>query len=68
VRERKNKAFRRSLFVVEDIKNGEELTERNVKIIRPACGMHPRYLRLVIGRKARKNISKGTPLKKEFIL
>jgi len=63
---RKSREFSRSLFVVEDIKSGESLTEENVRSIRPGFGLHPRYLGHIIGKKARNGIKKGTPL--EWIL
>lgn len=52
----------RSLFVVRDIKAGELLSEENIKSIRPGFGMHPRYLKDVLGNTARMDIKKGTPL------
>ncbi len=54
--------FRRSLFAVEDIKAGEGLTDQNIRSIRPADGMHTRYLQEVIGRTAKVDIMKGMPL------
>jgi pseudaminic acid synthase len=54
--------FARSLFVVKDVKAGEKFTEENVKSIRPGYGLHPKYLKDVIGKTCNKNISKGTPL------
>ena len=54
--------FRRSLFVVEDIKAGEEITYKNVRSIRPGHGMLPKYLDDIIGNKVRKDLRKGTPL------
>jgi pseudaminic acid synthase len=57
-----DKNRRRSLFVVEDIKAGEMITEKNVRSIRPGFGMHPKYLKVVIGKVAKENIEKGTPL------
>lgn len=57
-----NKIFRRSLFVVKDIKKGERLTRSNVKSIRPGYGLLPKYLNNVLGRIAKKNLAKGTPL------
>lgn len=60
--ESSSRAFRRSLFVVEDVAPGELLTEKNVRSIRPAGGLHTRHLDEVIGRRARVAIARGTPL------
>jgi len=57
-----SRVFTRSLFIVEDVKAGETVTENNVRSIRPGYGLHPMYLNEVMGKKFRKNISKGTPL------
>ena len=54
--------YRRSLFVVEDVRKGEEFTKQNVRSIRPADGLHPRHLSEVLGRRASSNIERGTPL------
>lgn len=59
--------FRRSLYAVKDIKAGEELTEDNVRSIRPGLGLPPRLYRNVIGRKAGVDIPFGTPLSMEMI-
>jgi pseudaminic acid synthase len=61
-KQKDSKVFRRSLFVVEDVKAGEELTERNVRSIRPGYGLHTRYLKVVLGKKAVVDIPRGTPL------
>jgi pseudaminic acid synthase len=66
-RERASLAFRRSLFVVEDVEAGERLTERNVRCIRPGQGLHPRHLSDVLGRTAAQPIRRGTPLSWELI-
>ncbi len=60
--EKKSAVFRRSLFAVRDIKKGEGFTEGNVRSIRPACGLRPRYLRAVLNKRAKKDIHKGAPL------
>jgi pseudaminic acid synthase len=55
----KGKDFSRSLYVVEDIKAGELITEKNVRSIRPGFGMHPKYLSQCINKVATQNASKG---------
>ncbi|MEW5922624.1 MAG: pseudaminic acid synthase [Candidatus Zixiibacteriota bacterium] len=58
----RNLEFRRSLFAVRDIAEGESFTMENVRSIRPGYGMHPRYLDNLLTRTARRAISRGTPL------
>jgi N-acetylneuraminate synthase len=57
-----SRAFRRSLFVVKDVKKGEALTEESVRSIRPGNGLPPRDYDQVIGKRAAKDIARGTPL------
>jgi N-acetylneuraminate synthase len=57
-----NAAFRRSLYVVEDIAAGEPFTERNLRAIRPGHGLPPKHLKSVLGKKAKTAIARGTPL------
>jgi pseudaminic acid synthase len=61
-REISSRVFRRSLFVVEDVKAGEVFSTENVRPIRPGFGLHTRYLDKVIGRRASRDIARGTPL------
>jgi N-acetylneuraminate synthase len=63
----KSLAFRRSLFVVRDMKRGETFTEENVRSIRPGQGLHTRYLRQIMGRRAARDVERGTPLDWELI-
>ena len=60
--ETNSRIFRRSLFVVQDIKRGEVFSAANVRSIRPGYGLHPRHLREVLGRTAACDIARGTPL------
>lgn len=60
-------AFRRSLFVVEDIKKGELFTEKNIRSIRPGYGLHTRYLPVVLGKTAKEDYAKGTPLSWDMV-
>jgi N-acetylneuraminate synthase len=66
--EMKSQIFRRSLFVVQDLKAGEMFTAQNVRSIRPGHGLHTRYLDVVLGKKARIDIDRGTPLSWDIIV
>ena len=61
-RESNSRRFRRSLFVVEDVKKGELFTKENIRSIRPADGLHPRYLNEVLAKRAARDVERGTPL------
>jgi N-acetylneuraminate synthase len=65
--EAESRRFRRSLFIVEDVRAGELLTDRNVRSIRPAAGMHTRHYEAVLGRRAAVAIARGTPLSPELM-
>lgn len=60
--QRKERDFSRSLFVVKDIKAGEQFTPDNIRSIRPGFGMHTKHYDEVLGRVASHDIEKGTPL------
>ena len=62
-----NRVFARSIFVVENIKQGELFTKSNIKSIRPSDGMHPKYYYEILGKKAKIDIEKGTPLCRDLI-
>lgn len=57
-----SRAFRRSLFVVKDVKAGEVFTEVNVRSIRPGYGLLPQHLSDILGRRAVRDIPRGNPL------
>jgi N-acetylneuraminate synthase len=65
--EANSRAFRRSLFVVENMCAGEMFTEQNVRSIRPGYGLHTRHLDEVLGRTATRAIHRGTPLAWDMI-
>lgn len=61
-KEIKNRAFRRSLFVVEDVQAGDKFTIRNVRSIRPGQGLPPKHFEEVLNHRAARDIVRGTPL------
>jgi len=62
-----SRTFARSLFAVNDIKKGELLTENNIRSIRPSNGLPPKFYNDILGKKAKVNIEKGTPLSWDII-
>lgn len=65
--EKKFVVFRRSLYIVEDMKAGDVITEENMRSIRPGLGLSPKYYEELLGRKVVKDISKGTAIKWDLI-
>ncbi len=66
-KKKKSRAFARSLYVSKDIKKGEIFTEKNVRSVRPGYGLHPKYLKDILGRKASKDLEYATALKWEDV-
>ena len=66
-READSRVFRRSLFVVRDVRAGEPLTSDNVRVIRPGYGLHSRHLKEVLGRRVARDVARGTPLSWELV-
>ena len=64
---KKSREFSRSLFVVKDMKAGEIFTGENIRSIRPGYGLPLRYLKDILGKQAKVDVKKGTPLKWELI-
>jgi pseudaminic acid synthase len=60
--ERSSRVLRRSLFVVEDVGQGDAFTKENVRSIRPGHGLHTRHVVEIIGKRAARDIERGTPL------
>ena len=63
-KQKAGKAFSRSLYVVQDLKKGEKFTEINIRSIRPGFGLHPKYLKDLIGKQAKVDFRKGDRLTK----
>lgn len=67
VREQSSRIFRRSLFVVQEVRSGDPFTSENVRSIRPGHGLHTRHLSEILGKRATRNIARGTPLSWELV-
>ena len=61
----KSRKFRRSIYVSQDIKKGDVFTAKNLKCVRPAHGLSTKYYDVTLGKKAKADLKKGTPLKLE---
>lgn len=66
-KEKASLQFRRSLYVVSDLKAGEVLTEKNVRAIRPGLGLAPKFYQDVLGKKISCDVKKGTPLSWDLV-
>lgn len=66
-KQKASRIFRRSLFFVEDVKQGELITKAHVRSIRPSNGLHTRHLEEIIGKRALQNIEQGTPCSWDLI-
>lgn len=63
----KGRQFSRSLYVAEDIKAGDIITEKNVRSVRPGYGLHPKYLKEILGKKVNRDLEKGDRMKLEYV-
>lgn len=59
--------FRRSLYIAEDMKKGDVLTEKNLRIVRPGLGLPPKYYNVIIEKKVNRDVQKGTPVSWELL-
>ena len=66
-KEKGSLVFRRSLYIVEDIKAGEVLTEKNLRSIRPGLGLSPKFIDQLIGRRVNQNLPRGTAFKWDYL-
>ena len=58
---------RKSIFIFKDIKKGERFTQKNIKVIRPYNGLHPKYFDFVLNKKSKANLHAGDPLKLKYV-
>ena len=65
--EQKSLQFRRSLYVVEDMKAGDVFTEKNLRRIRPGMGLSPKYYDIILGKKVNRDIARGTSVQWDLI-
>ena len=63
----KSREFCRSIYISDDVKNGDIITEKNIQTVRPGFGLHPKHFDSVLGKKFNSDFDKGTPLKLDFI-
>jgi N-acetylneuraminate synthase len=66
-REKSSVRFRRSIYIVEDIGEGETFSSSNIRIIRPGEGLSPKYFDILIGKKASRAIKRGTPMRWDLL-
>lgn len=64
---KKNREICRSLYVAEDVKAGDEITEKNVRSVRPGYGLHPKYLPQILGKHFTQKLHKGDRMKLEYV-
>jgi pseudaminic acid synthase len=55
-----SKKFKRSIYIVKDLKKGDVITAENIRIIRPGLGLSPKYFDLLLGKRVKQNINRGT--------
>lgn len=66
IKEKKSRHFRRSLFISQDVKKGDMISDGNIQSVRPGVGLEPKYYKEILGKRFVKDIKKGTPLSKEL--
>ena len=66
-KEKKSLIFRRSLYIVQDMKKGDTLTKENLRAIRPGLGLPPKYYDMLLGKRVGRNVKRGTPLQWDLI-
>ncbi|KQC04394.1 MAG: pseudaminic acid synthase [Methanoculleus sp. SDB] len=65
--EKRSLAFRRSLYIAEDLQKGDLLTPENLRCVRPGLGLSPKYYEMLLGKRVNRDARKGTPFRWEMI-
>ena len=65
--EKKSLIYRRSIYITEDMKAGDVLTEKNMRCIRPGNGLEPKYYEELLGMHLKYDVSRGTPMRRELV-
>jgi pseudaminic acid synthase len=65
--EKKSMVFRRSIYIAEDVRAGEQLTSVNLRCVRPGLGLPPKFYELLLGRRVNRDVKKGTPMSWELL-
>jgi len=60
--EKKSLTFKRSIYIVEDMKKGDAFSEKNIRIIRPGLGLSPKYFDSMLGKHINRDVKRGTAL------
>jgi N-acetylneuraminate synthase len=66
-KERNSLKYRRSLYVVEDMEEGDTLTKKNLRAIRPGLGLPPKYYDILLGKSVRRSVKRGTPVSWDLV-
>ena len=66
--EKNSLIFKRSIYTSKNIRKGEIFTKKNIKVVRPNLGLHPKFYEKILGKKALKNLNKATALKKSHYI
>lgn len=60
--EKASMQYRRSLYIAEDMKKGDIFTAKNLRVVRPGCGLPPKYYDMLLGKKVNRDVNRGTPM------
>lgn len=66
--EKKSVVFRRSLYIVDDMKAGDIITEKNMRSVRPGLGLSPKYYESLLGKQVISDVKRGTPLSWDLVM